>query len=305
MFENNPFATHTLEILIMLLGAFLIGLWLGWVLWGRLKEEMDRMRVDNQSLNVTLDAMRLEIESIKTRAVVAESDNSNYTTQVVNLNRENASLRDKISFLESELANTQDRNLKVETELGLSFAPDTPIADDIPLEVKSLVFETPEPVPTPEPEPAQEPATEPVNEPQSVSIEINLEPEMTTPPVLILEPTPMAEPEPQKPVRQKSTEPKESDPAPAATSSDRDDLTVVEGIGPKIQMLLNQYGIYTYRHLAEADVLRLKEILSAAGPQLAMHDPGTWPSQANLAANDQWDTLKSVQGFLKGGKKPD
>jgi hypothetical protein len=36
-----------------------------------------------------------------------------------------------------------------------------------------------------------------------------------------------------------------------------------------------------------------------------MHDPGTWPSQASLAANDQWDTLKSVQGFLKGGKKPD
>jgi predicted flap endonuclease-1-like 5' DNA nuclease len=114
----------------------------------------------------------------------------------------------------------------------------------------------------------------------------------------------MEEPKAVKPPRQKPAAPVEPTPAPAI-STDRDDLTVIEGIGPKIQMLLNQYGIQTYRHLAEADVVRLKEILAAAGPQLAMHDPGTWPSQANLAANDQWDTLKSVQGFLKGGKKPD
>ena len=89
-----------------------------------------------------------------------------------------------------------------------------------------------------------------------------------------------------------------------AAAGIQDDLTIVEGIGPKIQMLLNQYGVHTYRQLADTPVERLREILSNAGPQLAMHDPGTWPSQANLAANDQWDALKSIQGFLKGGKKP-
>ena len=129
-------------------------------------------------------------------------------------------------------------------------------------------------------------------------------PEMQTPPVMVVEPVAMPEPKQERASRQKSSEPIEPTPAPAI-AAEKDDLTIVEGIGPKIQMLLNQYGIFTYRHLAEADVMRLKEILTAAGPQLAMHDPGTWPSQANLAANDQWDTLKSVQGFLKGGKKPD
>ena len=69
-------------------------------------------------------------------------------------------------------------------------------------------------------------------------------------------------------------------------------------------LLLNQFGVRTYRQLADTPVERLREILTNAGPQLAMHDPGTWPSQANLAANDQWDALKSIQGFLKGGKKP-
>ncbi len=297
MFENNPFATHTLEILIMLLGAFFIGLWLGWVLWGRLKEELGRLRVDNQSLNVTIDAIRLEMESLKTRAVVAESDNSNYAIQVVNLNRENTSLREKAAYLDAELAEVQNRNRQVETELGLSYSADTIISDDIPLEIKSAVTENPV-------------FTEPVNvfleinTPELTINELPAEPEMETPPVFVIEPVAILEPKPEKSSKQKSIAAVEGTPAPAI-SADRDDLTVVEGIGPKIQMLLNQYGIFTYRQLAEADVTRLKEILSTAGPQLAMHDPGTWPSQANLAANDQWDTLKSVQGFLKGGKKPD
>jgi len=286
MFENNPFATHTVEILIMLLGAFFIGLWLGWVLWGRLKEAVERFRLDNQSLSVTLDALRQELDSLKTRALVAESDNSNFATQVANLNRENTSLREKIDYLETEVALVENRNRQVETELGLSYSPDTPIADDIPLEIKDLVVETP------------------ASQEVVFTAEFVPESEMATPPVFLVEPIALAEPKPEKSAKQKPPTQVEAPPSSAITA-DRDDLTVIEGIGPKIQMLLNQYGIYSYRHLAEADVLRLKEILSTAGPQLAMHDPGTWPSQANLAANDQWDTLKSVQGFLKGGKKPD
>jgi len=286
MFENNPFATHTVEILIMLLGAFFIGLWLGWVLWGRLKEAVERFRLDNQSLSVTLDALRQELDSLKTRALVAESDNSNFATQVANLNRENTSLREKIDYLETEVAQVENRNRQVETELGLSYSPDTPIADDIPLEIKDLVVETP------------------ASQEVVFTAEFVPESEMATPPVFLVEPIALAEPKPEKSAKQKPPTQVEAPPSSAITA-DRDDLTVIEGIGPKIQMLLNQYGIYSYRHLAEADVLRLKEILSTAGPQLAMHDPGTWPSQANLAANDQWDTLKSVQGFLKGGKKPD
>lgn len=297
MFENNPFITHTLEILIMLLGAFFIGLWLGWVLWGKLKVVLDRLKVDNQSLNVTLDAVRLEIEALKTRAVVAESDNSNYATQILNLNRENVSLREKTTYLETELADALSRNRQVETELGLSFPADQPQTENLILEIED--GNTDKPVVA---ESLDIPLE--INTPESTETPIIADPELPTPPVLVIEPVAVPEPKPEKTPKQKAAAAAEGSPTPAS-ATDRDDLTVVEGIGPKIQMLLNQYGIYTYRQLAEADVTRLKEILSTAGPQLAMHDPGTWPSQANLAANDQWDTLKSVQGFLKGGKKPD
>ncbi len=42
------------------------------------------------------------------------------------------------------------------------------------------------------------------------------------------------------------------------TSIDPDDLTRIEGIGPKINQLLNDGGIYTYRQLSDSDPVHLK-----------------------------------------------
>jgi hypothetical protein len=33
-----------------------------------------------------------------------------------------------------------------------------------------------------------------------------------------------------------------------------------------------------------------------------MHDPTTWPEQAKMAADGNWDELKTLQDNLKGGK---
>jgi hypothetical protein len=34
-----------------------------------------------------------------------------------------------------------------------------------------------------------------------------------------------------------------------------------------------------------------------------MHDPATWPKQAQLAADGQWEALETYQDELKGGKE--
>lgn len=81
-----------------------------------------------------------------------------------------------------------------------------------------------------------------------------------------------------------------------------DDLKVVEGIGPKIEELLHEAGIRTFGQLAVASPERIKEILHAAGPRFQIHDPATWPKQAALARDGQWDELKAWQDALKGGK---
>lgn len=102
----------------------------------------------------------------------------------------------------------------------------------------------------------------------------------------------------------KAAAPKAEAPAPAA-EGEKDNLKKVEGIGPKIESLLNEEGILTFAQLAETDVEKIKEVLEAAGSRYKMHDPTTWPHQAGLAAAGNWEELEKLQDELKGGKSVD
>ena len=90
--------------------------------------------------------------------------------------------------------------------------------------------------------------------------------------------------------------------APKAAKVEADDLSKVEGIGPKIAELFNEAGINSFSELAATSVDKLQELLTAAGPNFAAHNPGTWPKQAELAAAGKWDELKAWQDELDGGK---
>ena len=81
-----------------------------------------------------------------------------------------------------------------------------------------------------------------------------------------------------------------------------DDLRVIEGIGPKIEQLLNKNGIKSYATLGGMKSKDIKKILEDAGPKFQMHDPSTWPKQAKLAAKGKWENLEDYKEFLIGGK---
>jgi predicted flap endonuclease-1-like 5' DNA nuclease len=90
--------------------------------------------------------------------------------------------------------------------------------------------------------------------------------------------------------------------AVAATPAKADDLTIIEGIGPKIAELLVVGGISTFAQLAAAKPAAIKAILEAAGKRYQMHDPATWPKQATLARDGKTAELTKLQNELKGGK---
>jgi predicted flap endonuclease-1-like 5' DNA nuclease len=81
-----------------------------------------------------------------------------------------------------------------------------------------------------------------------------------------------------------------------------DDLKVVEGIGPKIEELLQGAGISTWTTLAQSNPDHLRAVLAAAGSQYNVHDPTTWPQQAVLALGGHWDALRVLQDGLRGGR---
>ena len=75
-------------------------------------------------------------------------------------------------------------------------------------------------------------------------------------------------------------------------------LTVVKGIGPKIQSLFYKNNIRSWSALADCNIGRCQEILDAGGNSFSMHDPATWPEQARLAAEGEWKELHDWQNHL-------
>ncbi|WP_022952739.1 helix-hairpin-helix domain-containing protein [Leucothrix mucor] len=84
------------------------------------------------------------------------------------------------------------------------------------------------------------------------------------------------------------------------SSSARDNLKKIEGIGPFFERTLNEAGITTFAQLKNADRDTLKAIIDAAGPEYHSHEPETWPYQAGLADRGEWKKLKDYIHFMTG-----
>jgi len=91
--------------------------------------------------------------------------------------------------------------------------------------------------------------------------------------------------------------------AGAAEGEAKDDLTEIEGIGPKIAGLLAASGIGSFSRLAKSRIEDLQRILEVGGPHFRLADPSTWPEQAKFAAVSDWAGLRDLQGQLSRGRK--
>ncbi|EDP72639.1 hypothetical protein FBALC1_16097 [Flavobacteriales bacterium ALC-1] len=80
------------------------------------------------------------------------------------------------------------------------------------------------------------------------------------------------------------------------------DLTVVEGIGPKIQELFHNHDVNTWRALSECSVDKCQSVLDSGGDRFKIHNPGSWPEQAKMAYQGRWADLLKWQDELDGGK---
>jgi predicted flap endonuclease-1-like 5' DNA nuclease len=77
-----------------------------------------------------------------------------------------------------------------------------------------------------------------------------------------------------------------------------DDLSIIEGIGPRIQDLLRQHGIDGFARMAQLRTDELLDILDRGGPSFRLADPSTWAEQASLALHNRWGDLKRLQRDL-------
>lgn len=109
-----------------------------------------------------------------------------------------------------------------------------------------------------------------------------------------------AEPE-EVDVADKETPREEASTEKQKQQEDADDLTKVEGIGPKAAEALVNAGLDSFAKLAKASADEIKEILTEASSRMAHLDPGSWPKQAGMAAEGKWDELNDWQEKAKAG----
>lgn len=115
-------------------------------------------------------------------------------------------------------------------------------------------------------------------------------------------PAPAPAPQPVERVAPPAPAPKAEVKDKVVASPAKDDLTKIEGIGPRINGVLNAAGIYTFAQLSRTSQDELNRILEASDIKGSYGDPTTWPAQAELAATGQWEALESMQAGLKGGR---
>jgi predicted flap endonuclease-1-like 5' DNA nuclease len=101
------------------------------------------------------------------------------------------------------------------------------------------------------------------------------------------------------------SEPQASD-APAAQAEAQpaqapDNLTIIEGIGPKISAALIAAGVDTFAKLAAMQPEEIERIVRSAGVRM-VGKAETWAKQAALAAEGKFDELKAYQRTLTAGR---
>lgn len=96
-------------------------------------------------------------------------------------------------------------------------------------------------------------------------------------------------------------------PVPVTTTvaQKRDNLELIEGVGPKVRQVLNDAHVFTFAQVAAMTPAALKAILLRAGDQFRVLQTESWPIQAALARDGKSRELEEYQEFLIAGREPE
>jgi large subunit ribosomal protein L21 len=88
-----------------------------------------------------------------------------------------------------------------------------------------------------------------------------------------------------------------------ATKGGKDNLEIIEGIGPKIAKVLVDGGISTFALLAAAKADDVTAMLKASGGRFSLAKPASWAEQAALLRDGKMAEFKALTDALVGGVK--
>jgi large subunit ribosomal protein L21 len=88
-----------------------------------------------------------------------------------------------------------------------------------------------------------------------------------------------------------------------AQKAGKDDIEIIEGIGPKIAAVLATNGITTFAALASAKADDITAMLKASGGRFSLANPASWAEQAALLRDGKMEEFQKLCDALVGGVK--
>jgi large subunit ribosomal protein L21 len=88
-----------------------------------------------------------------------------------------------------------------------------------------------------------------------------------------------------------------------AQKAGKDDIEIIEGIGPKIAAVLATNGITTFAALASAKADDITAMLKASGGRFSLANPASWAEQAALLRDGKMAEFQKLCDELVGGVK--
>ena len=89
----------------------------------------------------------------------------------------------------------------------------------------------------------------------------------------------------------------------SATKNGKDNIEIIEGVGPKIAKVLADNGITTFAALAAAKADDMTAMLKASGGRFSLANTASWAEQAALLRDGKMDEFKKLTDELVGGVK--
>jgi predicted flap endonuclease-1-like 5' DNA nuclease len=251
--------------------------------------ELAKTKESNARLQMQHDTNKLAIN-----AAVNEA-NSKTNTEVGDLRR-------KLKLAEAELALAKSENTRMAASTSSSNVVVAAVAEIKPEPIK-VVVPIIEEVAAPVVEEVVEEVATPIAE-EVASPEIIAEAQPIEEEVIAEEAAPVIMAEEAAPIVEEVVakhEPTDELAFDFSGASNEDDLTIIEGIGPKIGEMIKAKGIKTFIALADASVDTLQSILDEGGAAYKVHNPGTWAEQAALLRDGKMDEFKALCDVLNGG----
>jgi predicted flap endonuclease-1-like 5' DNA nuclease len=81
-----------------------------------------------------------------------------------------------------------------------------------------------------------------------------------------------------------------------------EDLKIIFGVDEEVEKILQNAGVDSYAELAKMEPDGLRNMLEVINPALSSKDPSTWPAQARLALDKEWEALLDYQDQIKAGE---